>query len=193
MTKELDKFLNNYKELFITQTKAKNHIYFFKCVFKLKPTGSVYHMTIPMNGIYIIDEFENKFINADFLYKIEQHSDLYDQVNNTYDPVVEKIDIFDWNYPMKFFDVYFQIDSKEQMVFRRINKNSNHPLVQIINSNCKNGTTRKFLTNSEHKKIEIELDFESVNSSDFIMIKSNDQTKNPIIFKTEEKTTFLKE
>ena len=158
--KNLDKFLEIYKEVLISR-KNKNHIYFF--------TIFSSYMKKEISAHYIIDEFDNKWIESKFCNFIddlsveEQQSLFIDDENIHLKGLIAKHKDL-----IKYFDVNQTSDDyTKQLSFFRINKSNDSPIIQVINSNARNGTPRKFITNSELKKINIELDLKNINSNFF--------------------------
>ena len=181
---QIDEILQNYKELFITQ-KNRNHIYYFKSIlpsdYYFQKESSEVNEYYSVNGIYVIDEFENKYINSNIFNKID-HS------------LLKKLkidDFFNHAHPTKYFDVYLDSENKQQIAFDKINTKSQHGLVQIINSNVRNGTTRKFITNSKFEKISIEMQYDFVSCSDFFLIQDDQKNQKPLILKNNSSVTFL--
>lgn len=145
--KKLDQFLHCYKETLLRANKT-HHTYLFTVSF-----SKINHIS----GIYIIDEFENKFISSKFLDRVSEFPITHFDINEL---IAESSNNF------KFFDIFSPKNDK-QIEFKKINKNSKSPLIKLINSNFRNGTTRKFITDSNGQKISIALDFENFSCDHF--------------------------
>lgn len=169
---KLDKTLNCYKETLIS-VKNKNHTYFFV----------LQNDKNRIDGIYVIDEFENKYISNKFLEVIEENPAIAKEFDISGN-------IADESYDYKFFDVVSSSRERlKQMNFNKLNTKNSSAVIQIINSNFRSGTTRKFITNSKQERINIQLDCEAVKAEEFNQMSQENQTeqlnKIPIVIASD--------
>lgn len=133
----MDNIIYNYKELLINKS-GKNHVYSFKYTHKNEKDS--------VKGYYAIDEYEVKWMSVDAISSIFQEIK-YEKIRSKYfDLNNEKQKLF---YSLEIVDL-MNIDILYEQ------------LIKVIKSNTRQGSPRKFLTDSNGEKVNIEMPFETI-------------------------------
>jgi hypothetical protein len=137
-SKNKDNLLKKYKEIIVNKS-GKKHTYFFKF-------GKI-------QGYYLIDEEDNKWISISAISEIMSEQKFS-------------------KFQSKFFDInkteqqQFFIISKENMAWYLIDPD-HKILISLIKENTRQGTPRKFISNSAGEKISIEFPIETISKYEF--------------------------
>jgi len=135
---------SNYKELLVNKTEKK-HVYFFE--FFCLGHDNKNHLITVTKGYYIIDEGGSKWISIGAISGMFNES-YYETLRS------------------KFFDInkekqnqFFNVDSFDKSELRM---ECFKTLISIIKDNVRQGSPRKFITNSQGLKINIEMPYKSI-------------------------------
>lgn len=135
--KLFDSLIKNYQEIMVNKSK-KNHTYFFNLATSEQS----------ISGYYSIDEQGNKWLSVDGISVITSE-----------------------NYYEKLRSKYFDINNEQQKLFyslEQFNKDEAKPegqiIINIIQSNTRQGTPRKFITNFCGEKVNIEMPYETISN-----------------------------
>lgn len=139
-----DNVVKNYKEV-LTNKNGKSHVYFFRYEDKVEQGR------FSTKGFYAIDEYGVKWLSVDAMSSI-----------------------FLEQYYEKLRSKYFDINNEDQKLFYSLeiadlmNTNSEYEqLINIIKSNVRQGSPRKFITLNTGEKVNIELSIETVSKYEF--------------------------
>lgn len=138
--KLFDLLIKNYQEILVNKS-GKNHTYFFNLEQDDKK----------QSGFYSIDEQGNKWLSVDGCSAI-----------------------FSEHYYEKLRSKYFDINNDQQKLFYNIEQidleqatQSGQFIINVIKSNTRQGTPRKFITNFSGEKVNIEMPFETISNFKF--------------------------
>lgn len=140
----MDNIIRNYKELLVNKA-GKNHIYFFNYSDQKDEQLSV-------KGFYAIDEFGVKWMSIDAISSIFKEY-FYEQLKSKY---------FDLNndYQKLFYCIHFTAGGEEI-------HEDHKTILSIIDGNIRQGSPRKFLTDSKGEKVNIEAPFNIITNFKF--------------------------
>lgn len=147
MDSKLEDYIkSNYKEILLNKTEKK-HVYFFNLEHGDKKTK--YSNT---KGYYIIDGEGSKWISIDAI------SDMF--IESYYETLRSKF--FDINKEKQ--NQFFNIESFNKSELRM---ECFETLISIIKDNVRQGSPRKFITNSQGFRINIGMPYETINNFKF--------------------------
>lgn len=134
----MDNTIRNYKELLVNKA-GKNHVYFFK-------------LENSVQGFYAIDEHGVKWMSVDAISSIFKEY-FYEQLKSKY---------FDLNNDNQklFYNIHFTNGGEDI-------KQEHKDLLKIIGDNIRQGSPRKFLTDSKVEKVNIEAPFNIITTFKF--------------------------
>lgn len=134
----MDNTIRNYKELLVNKA-GKNHVYFFK-------------LENSVQGFYAIDEHGVKWMSVDAISSIFKEY-FYEQLKSKY---------FDLNNDVQ--KLFYLVP---ELIVIDLAHQWQSDVLAIVKSNIRQGSPRKFLTDSKGEKVNIEAPFNIITTFKF--------------------------